>query len=230
MTERYNRQIMIPEIGEEGQQKIRKAKVLLIGAGGLGSPIATYLTGAGIGKLGIVDDDVVDVTNLHRQVLYSEEQTGLKKAECARQRLRQLNSEVEIEAYPYRLTAGNAEELIRDYDIVVDGMDNFATRYIVSDVCERQHKPYVYGAIRAMEGQVAVLCKGERTYRSIFPDKQEMLQMPHPGKAVLPTTPAVVGSVEACQVLLLAAGFGSPLIDKLWTIDLATMESMVIDL
>lgn len=230
MTERYNRQIMIPEIGEEGQQKIRKAKVLLIGAGGLGSPIATYLTGAGIGKLGIVDDDVVDVTNLHRQVLYSEEQTGLKKAECARQRLRQLNSEVEIEAYPYRLTAGNAEELIRDYDIVVDGMDNFATRYIVSDVCQRLHKPFVYGAIRALEGQVTVLCKGERNYRSLFPDEQEMLRMPHPGKAVLPTTPAVVGSVEACQVLLLAAGFGSPLIDKLWTIDLATMESMVIDL
>ena len=230
MTERYNRQIMIPEIGEEGQLKIRKAKVLLIGVGGLGSPIATYLTGAGIGKLGIVDDDVVDVTNLHRQVLYSEEQTGLKKAECAKQRLRQLNSEVEIEAYPYRLTAGNAEELIRDYDIVVDGMDNFATRYIVSDVCQRLHKPFVYGAIRAMEGQVSVLCKGERNYRSLFPDEQEMLRMPHPGKAVLPTTPAVVGSVEACQVLLLAAGFGSPLIDKLWTIDLATMESMVIDL
>ena len=230
MTERYNRQIMIPEIGEEGQQKIRKAKVLLIGAGGLGSPIATYLTGAGIGKLGIVDDDVVDVTNLHRQVLYSEEQTGLKKAECAKQRLRQLNSEVEIEAYPYRLTAGNAEKMIQDYDIVVDGMDNFATRYIVSDVCQRLHKPFVYGAIRAMEGQVSVLCKGERNYRSLFPDEQEMLRMPHPGKAVLPTTPAVVGSVEACQVLLLAAGFGSPLIDKLWTIDLATMESMVIDL
>lgn len=230
MTERYNRQIMIPEIGEEGQQKIRKAKVLLIGAGGLGSPIATYLTGAGIGKLGIVDDDVVDVTNLHRQVLYSEEQTGQKKAECARQRLRQLNSEVEIEAYPYRLTAGNAEELIRDYDIVVDGMDNFATRYIVSDVCQRLHKPFVYGAIRAMEGQVAVLCKGERTYRSIFPDEQEMLQMPHPGKAVVGTTPAVVGSVQACQVLMLAAEFGSPLIDKLWTINLSTMDSMVIDL
>lgn len=230
MTERYNRQIMIPEIGEEGQQKIRKAKVLLIGAGGLGSPIATYLTGAGIGKLGIVDDDVVDVTNLHRQVLYSEEQTGLKKAECAKQKLQKLNGEVEIEAYPYRLTAGNAEELIRDYDIVVDGMDNFATRYIVSDVCQRLHKPFVYGAIRAMEGQVSVLCKGERNYRSLFPDEQEMLRMPHPGKAVLPTTPAVVGSVEACQVLLLAAGFGSPLIDKLWTIDLTTMESMVIDL
>lgn len=230
MAERYNRQIMIPEIGEEGQQKIRKAKVLLIGVGGLGSPIATYLTGAGIGKLGIVDDDVVDITNLHRQVLYSEEQTGQKKAECAKQRLRKLNSEVEIEAYPFRLTEENAEKMIQGYDIVVDGMDNFATRYIVSDVCERQNKPYVYGAIRAMEGQVAVLCKGERTYRSIFPDEQEMLQMPHPGKAVLGTTPAIVGSVQACQVLMLAAEFGSPLIDKLWTINLSTMDSMVIDL
>ena len=113
MAERYNRQIMIPEIGEEGQQKIRKAKVLLIGAGGLGSPIATYLTGAGIGKLGIADDDVVDITNLHRQVLYSEELTGLKKAECAKQRLQKLNDEVEIEAYPFRLTAENAEKMIQ---------------------------------------------------------------------------------------------------------------------
>lgn len=230
MTDRYNRQTMLSEIGEAGQKKIRKAKVLLIGVGGLGSPIATYLTGAGIGKLGLVDDDVVDITNLHRQVLYTEEQAGMKKAECAKQRLTAINHEVEIEAYPFRLTKDNAEDLIKDYDIVVDGMDNFATRYIVSDTCEKLHKPYVYGAIRGLEGQVAVLCKGERTYRSLLPDEQAVLSMPHPGKAVLGTTPAVVGSVEACQVIQLAAGFGSPLIDKLWTVNLGTMESMVIEM
>lgn len=230
MTDRYNRQTMLPEIGEAGQKKIRKTKVLLIGVGGLGSPIATYLTGAGIGKLGLVDDDVVDITNLHRQVLYTEEQAGMKKAECAKQRLTAINNEVEIEAYPFRLTKDNAEDLIKDYDIVVDGMDNFATRYIVSDACENLHKPYVYGAIRGLEGQVAVLCKGERTYRSLLPDEQAVLSMPHPGKAVLGTTPAVVGSVEACQVIQLAAGFGSPLIDKLWTVNLGTMESMVIEM
>lgn len=222
--------MMLPEIGEEGQRKIRAAKVLLVGVGGLGSPIATYLTGAGIGRIGIIDDDVVDITNLHRQVLYTEEEAGLPKVECAKRRLRALNSEVEIDAYHMRLTKDNAKELISRYDIVVDGIDNFATRYIVSDECQRQGKPYVYGAIRGLEGQVAVLCKGHCTYRSLLPDEEATLSMPHPGKAVLGTTPAVVGSVEAYQVLQLVAEMGEPLVDKLWTVDLSTMMSYVIEM
>lgn len=230
MNNRYNRQMMLPEIGEEGQRKIRAAKVLLVGVGGLGSPIATYLTGAGIGRIGIIDDDVVDITNLHRQVLYTEEEAGLPKVECAKRRLRALNSEVEIDAYHMRLTKDNAKELISRYDIVVDGIDNFATRYIVSDECQRQGKPYVYGAIRGLEGQVAVLCKGHCTYRSLLPDEEATLSMPHPGKAVLGTTPAVVGSVEACQVLQPVAEMGEPLVDKLWTVDLSTMMSYVIEM
>ena len=230
MNNRYNRQMMLPEIGEEGQRKIRAAKVLLVGVGGLGSPIATYLTGAGIGRIGIIDDDVVDITNLHRQVLYTEEEAGLPKVECAKRRLRALNSEVEIDAYHMRLTKDNAKELISRYDIVVDGIDNFATRYIVSDECQRQGKPYVYGAICGLEGQVAVLCKGHCTYRSLLPDEEATLSMPHPGKAVLGTTPAVVGSVEACQVLQLVAEMGEPLVDKLWTVDLSTMMSYVIEM
>lgn len=222
--------MMLPEIGEEGQRKIRQAKVLIVGVGGLGSPIATYLTGAGIGRIGIIDDDVVDITNLHRQVLYTEEETGQSKAECAKRRLRALNSEVEIDAYHMRLTKDNAKELISRYDIVVDGIDNFATRYIVSDECQRQGKPYVYGAIRGLEGQVAVLCKGHCTYRSLLPDEEATLNMPHPGKAVLGTTPAVVGGVEASQVLQLVAEMGEPLVDKLWTVDLSTMMSYVIEM
>lgn len=221
---------MLPEIGEEGQARIRKTRVLLVGVGGLGSPIATYLTGAGIGRLGLVDDDVVSVSNLHRQVLYSEAQVGQSKAICAKERLQTLNSEVKIEAMPIRLTRENAETIIGSYDMVVDGMDNFATRYTVSDVCKRLNKPYVYGAIRGMEGQVAVLCQGHATYRTLLPDEEAVLQMPHPGKQVLGTTPAVVGSVEACQALMLAARFGSPLIDKLWTVNLATMESFTIEI
>lgn len=221
---------MLPEIGEEGQKRIRAAKVLIVGVGGLGSPIATYLTGAGIGRIGIIDDDVVDATNLNRQVLYTEDEAGKPKVECAKHRLQSLNSEVEIDAYPFRLTKENAHELISHYDIVVDGIDNFATRYIVSDECQRQGKPYVYGAIRAMEGQVAELCKGHSTYRTLLPDEEATLSMPHPGKAVLGTTPGVVGSVEASQVLMLAAGFGEPLIDKLWTVDLSTMMSYVIEM
>lgn len=237
---RYHRQLLVAEIGEKGQCKIQQAKVLLVGVGGLGSPIATYLTGAGIGTLGLIDDDNVSLTNLHRQVLYTEEEVGLRKAECAKQRLQQQNSEIDIIAHCERLTQENAEALISQYDLVVDGMDSFASRFIVSDVCERLGKPFVYGAIRGMEGQVSVLCcpaafsaqgeKGRCTYRTLFPDEEATLHMPHPGKQVLGTTPAVVGSVEATQVLMLIAGFGSPLIDRLWTVDLATMQSFTINL
>ncbi len=233
--DRYQRQKLIGELGEEGQRRIRKAKVLLVGVGGLGSPIATYLTGAGIGTLGLIDDDVVSLTNLHRQVLYTEQEVGQPKALCARRRLLSQNSEVNIVAYPERLTRENAEPLISQYDIVVDGMDNFATRFIVSDVCERQGKPFVHGAICGLEGQVSVLCipspdGTKATYRTLFPDEEATLRMPHPGKAVLGTTPAVVGSVEATQALLLIAGFGSPLTGRLWTVDLATMQSFIINL
>ena len=227
--DRYHRQILLNEIGEAGQAKIRNSKVLLVGVGGLGSPVATYLTGAGIGTLGLIDDDVVSITNLHRQVLYSEEEVGLSKAECAKRRLHALNHEVNIIAYPDRLTLQNAEAIIDQYDLVIDGMDNFATRFIVSDVCARLGKPYIYGAIRGLEGQVGVLCRG-RTYRSLFPDEEATLRMPHPGKQVLGTTPALVGSVEATQALMLIAGFGEPLIDKLWTVNLATMQSCIIQL
>ena len=227
---RYHRQLLLEEIGEAGQAKIRNAKVLLVGVGGLGSPIATYLTGAGIGTLGLVDDDVVSITNLHRQVLYSEEEVGLPKAECAKQRLHSLNHETSIIAYPERLTRENAESLISQYDLVIDGMDNFATRFIVSDACKALHKPYVYGAIRGLEGQVSVLCQGKCTYRTLFPDEEATLKMPHPGKQVLGTTPAVIGSVEACQAMQLIAGFGEPLIDKMWMINLGNMQSHIINL
>ncbi len=227
---RYDRQTMLEGFGREGQRKVHAASVLLVGVGGLGSPIATYLTGAGIGKLGIIDDDVVSITNLHRQVLYTENEVGLSKAECAKKRLAALNHEVEIVAYNERLTRENAADLIRQYDLVIDGMDNFATRFIVSDACKAQGKPYVYGAIRGLEGQVSVLCQGKCTYRSLFPDEEATLQMPHPGKQVLGTTPAVVGSVEATQALMLITGIGEPLIDKMWTVNLATMQSFIINL
>ncbi len=228
--DRYHRQLLLEEIGEAGQAKIRNAKVLLVGVGGLGSPIATYLTGAGIGTLGLIDDDVVSITNLHRQVLYSEEEVGLPKAECAKRRLHSLNHEVNIMAYPERLTRENAEDLVSQFDLVIDGMDNFATRFIVSDACEPLHKPYVYGAIRGLEGQVSVLCQGKCTYRTLFPDEEATLKMPHPGKQVLGTTPAVIGSIEACQAMQLIAGFGEPLIDKMWMINLGNMQSHIINL
>ena len=147
LSERYSRQIMLEPIGEAGQKKLSQASVLLVGVGGLGSPIALYLTGAGVGRLGLIDGDVVSESNLQRQVLYTEEEIGRPKAECARRRLQALSSTIEIDVYPYFLTRDNALSIIQNYDIVVDGCDNFATRYLIDDCCRETGKPYVYGTI-----------------------------------------------------------------------------------
>ncbi len=227
--ERYQRQIMLPEIGTEGQQKLRNARVLIVGVGGLGSPIALYLTGAGVGTIGLIDADTVSISNLQRQVLYTETEVGESKVVCAERRLKALNSEVNFETYQCMLTKENAEEIIGKYDIVADGTDNFATRFIISDVCERMNKPYVYGAIRALEGQLSVLCKGKATYRTLM-SEDEMADMPNPDKSVVGTTPAVIGSMEANQIVQLICGYGTPLIDRLYTIDLRTLDSFIIDL
>lgn len=227
--DRYQRQIILPEIGEAGQQKLKAAKILIVGVGGLGSPIALYLAGAGIGKLGLIDDDEVSLTNLQRQVLYTEAELGMGKAVCAAEHLKRLNSEITVDAYPCRLTPGNAGEIISRYDLVVDGCDNFATRYLVNDTCVSLSKPYVYGAIRDFDGQVCVFnYRGGPTYRSLYPDETEMRSMPHPPKGVMGVTPAVVGSVEAAEVIKIVCGFGEVLSGKLWTIDLRTMLTNII--
>ncbi len=232
MTNRYDRQLLLPEIGEEGQKKLRQASVLLVGAGGLGSPISLYLCGAGIGRLGIVDDDAVSTTNLHRQVLYSEPLVGKSKAEEAAKRLSALNPEVEIETHAYRLTKENAADIIARYDIVVDGCDNFATRFLLDDVCAAQRKPYVYGAVCGFCGQASVFHAGNvpHSYRELYPDEAATLAMPHPGKAIVGMTPGIVGSVLASQVVQLVCGFGEPLCGKLWTIDLRDMSTFLIEL
>ena len=223
---------MLPEIGPEGQQRLRRVSVLVVGAGGLGSPLSLYLAGAGIGRLGLVDDDRVAVTNLHRQILYTTPQVGEPKATLAAERLRALNPEVEVEAHAVRLTAENAESIIGSYDLVVDGTDNFATRFLIDDVCRRQAKPYVYGAVRGFCAQVSVFHAGPvpHSYRELFPDEEATLRMPHPGKGIVGPTPAVAAGVMATQVLMLTCGFGEPLCGKLWTIDLRTMHSAVIEL
>ncbi len=227
--ERYNRQIILPELGKEGQQRLQRAKVLIVGVGGLGSPIALYLTGAGVGTIGLVDDDVVSISNLQRQVLYSESEVGLSKAIQAKKRLEALNSDVQINAYPTRLTKDNAANIIHPYDIIVDGCDNFATRYLINDTCVQQGKIYVYGAIRAFDGQVSVFnYQGGPNYRHFFPDEAEMLSMPHPPKGVLGVTPGMVGCAEAAEVLKIIGGYGEVLSGKLWTIDLKTMETHLI--
>ena len=194
---RYDRQMILPEIGEDGQQKLKQAKVLIVGVGGLGSPIALYLTGAGVGCIGLVDDDVVSISNLQRQVLYSEKELGKPK------------------------------EIISQYDIVVDGCDNFSTRYLINDICAEMGKVYVYGAICGFEGQVSVFHYGEekKSYRDLYPDEEEMRRMPPPSKGVMGITPAVTGSIEATEVLKIICSFGEVLSGKLWTIDLRTLQS-----
>lgn len=227
--ERYNRQIILPEIGEEGQNKLSKAKVLIVGVGGLGSPIALYLAGAGVGCIGLIDDDVVSISNLQRQVLYTEEEVGLPKAVQAKKRLEALNRDIKVEAYNMRLTAENADSIISDYDIVVDGCDNFQTRYLINDTCRKLDKVYVYGAIRAFDGQVSVFnYNGGPDYRSLFPDEEEMRLMPAPPKGVIGAIPGLVGCVEAGEVLKIIVGYGEVLSGKLWYIDLKTMQANTI--
>lgn len=229
--ERYSRQLMLPEIGEEGQRKLSVAKVLIVGVGGLGSPISLYLAGAGVGTIGLVDDDVVSISNLQRQILYTETEVGIKKAVCAKERLRQLNQDIQLNAYPTRLTKENAEEIISHYDIVVDGCDNFATRYIINDVCVKLRKVYVYGAICGFEGQVSVFNHNNSVnYRNLYPDEEEMMKMPPPFKGVIGVTPAIVGSVEATETIKIICGFGDVLSGKLWTIDLRTLQTYIFSL
>lgn len=229
--DRYHRQAILSEIGEEGQEKLRHARVLIVGVGGLGSPIALYLTGAGVGTIGLVDDDTVSISNLQRQVLYTEAEVGMPKAECAARRLKALNSQVTIVPYPVRLTEDNAHAIISQYDLVVDGCDNFRTRYLLSDTCAALHIPYIYGAIAEFTGQVAILCYGKegKTYRDLFPDEEKIF-LQRGKNGVVGTTPAIVGSMEANEALKLICGYGQPLINRLWTIDLRSLQSLVIDL
>ena len=225
---------MLPQWGEEGQQSLGKASILLVGAGGLGSPIATYLCAAGVGCLGLVDADTVSESNLQRQVLYDESQVGQSKVECAKKRLEKLNSNVKVISYNCFLDASNAEEIISRYDMVVYGCDNFATRFLLNDTCLKLGKPYIYGSICGLRGQVSVFsypCEDGRihSYRELY-DESEVLSMPHPGKAVLGVTPAVTGSVEASQALMIASGGKPSLAGHLWCIDLESMESYKIGL
>lgn len=228
--ERYTRQLLLPEIGEQGQSRLKKARVLIVGIGGLGSPIALYLAGAGVGTIGLIDDDIVSKSNLQRQVLYTEAEVGQNKAIRAKQKLEALNSSIRIEAYPIRMTVANAAEIISQYDIIIDGCDNFQTRYLIDDVCASLNKIYVYGAIRAFEGQVSVFRyqEGGKRYRDLYPDEEEMLSMAPQPKGVMGITPGIVGCAEANEVIKIVCKYGDVLSNKLWQIDLKTMESYTI--
>ena len=215
---RYSRHLILPEVGLAGQRKIRNTKVLCIGAGGLGSPIALYLAAAGIGKLGIVDFDTVDYSNLQRQILHADADVGRSKAESARETIQAINPNVEVELYSTRISSENALDLIRPYDIVVDGTDNFPTRYLTNDACVLLNKPNVYGSIFRFEGQASVFAPhlGGPCYRCLYPEPPPPGMVPSCAEGgVLGVLPGIIGCIQATEILKLALGKGSTLIGRL---------------
>jgi len=218
---RYARHLSLAEVGVEGQRKLQQARVLLIGAGGLGSPAALYLAAAGIGTLGIVDDDLVDLTNLQRQVLHGTTDLGRPKVDSAAERLTELNPHTRIERYQTRLTSGNALELFRDFDLVVDGSDNFPTRYLVNDAAVLSGRPVVYGSILRFEGQVSVFgLPGKPCYRCLHPEPPSAALIPSCAEAgVLGAVPGIIGSVQALEALKLLLGVGTTLAGRLLQLD-----------
>jgi len=202
---RYNRQTMLPEIGDEGQEKLKKAKVLIIGAGGLGCPILQYIATAGVGTIGIVDFDTIEIHNLHRQILYTENQLGQAKATTAKSILETLNPLIEVRAIEEKLTPENACSIIQEFDVVVDGCDNFATRYLVNDTSVALGKSLVYGSILKFEGQLTVFNhKGGKNLRDIFPEPPNPADVPNCNlNGVLGTLPGIIGTMMAHETLKL---------------------------
>ena len=215
-AQRYSRHLLIPEVGEAGQHTLLKSKVLLIGAGGLGSPAAYYLAAAGVGQLGIVDSDVVDQSNLQRQILHSTERLGQPKALSAKQTLEALNPDVTVVPYQERLTSENIDRIIADYDVIIDGADNFPTRYLLNDASVKWNKPVVHGSIYRFEGQITVFKpQAGPCYRCLFPTPPPPEMAPSCAEAgVLGVLPGVIGSLQANEAIKLLLGIGEPLIGR----------------
>ena len=223
---RFGRQIMLPEIGVEGQTKIKNAKILLVGAGGLGSPLALYLCAAGVGEIGLVDHDVVDVSNLQRQILYTTEDIGLPKVKCAQKHLEALNPAVKINTYQTRLSEQNALDIIRDYDLVIDGTDNFETRFLVNDACVFLKKPNIYASIYRFEGQATVFgLEGGPCYRCLYPEPPPAGLVPSCSEAgVLGILPGIMACIQGTEAIKLITGVGESLSGRLLTYDSLAMR------
>jgi len=217
---RYSRHLLIPEVGIAGQEKLAAARVLVVGAGGLGSPVLQYLAAAGIGTLGIADDDRVDVTNLQRQVIFSEADVGREKAVAAAERLRALNARITIEALPLRVEARNVRALVRGYDVIVDATDSFESRYLLSDASRLEDRPDVYASIFRFDGQVSVFAPGGPCYRCLFPEAPPAGSVPSCAEGgVLGVLAGMVGTWQANEVLKLVLGIGVPLIGRVALVD-----------
>jgi len=220
--QRYSRHLIMPEVTLDGQRRLKTARVLCIGAGGLGSPVALYLAAAGVGKIGIVDFDDVDLSNLQRQILHGTKDIGRAKLESARDRLRDINPEIEIELHNCRFSSENATELVSGYDVVVDGSDNFPTRYLSNDVCVFERKPNVYGSVFRFEGQTTVFAPhlGGPCYRCLFPEPPPTDSVPNCAQAgVLGVLPGIIGMLQAIETIKLIIGIGEPLVGRLLHFD-----------
>ena len=228
--QRYSRHLLIPGFGIEGQQRLKAARVLVVGCGGLGSPALLYLAAAGVGTLGIIDHDVVDISNLQRQILYDTASVGKPKIAEAAKRLRALNPHVRVEPHHGQLTAQNALELFAQYDLIVDGSDNFPTRYLVNDACEILNKPFVYGAIYRFEGQVAIFnYQNGPSYRDLFAAPPPPDLAPNCAEAgVLGVLPGIVGAIQASEAIKLLAQIGEPLTGRLFVVDALTLTTRIV--
>jgi molybdopterin/thiamine biosynthesis adenylyltransferase/rhodanese-related sulfurtransferase len=223
---RYSRHFLLPEVGEEGQAKLLQAKVLMVGAGGLGSPSAYYLAAAGVGTLGIIDNDVVDISNLQRQILHANDRVGMPKVESAKKTLESLNPDVKVIPYQAKLTSENIMDIIKDYDLVVDGCDNFPTRYLVNDACVLAGKPNVHGSIFQFEGQATVFYPGKGPcYRCLYPEPPPAEMAPSCAEAgVLGVLPGLIGVIEALEAIKIILGKGDTLVGRLVHFNTLTME------
>lgn len=226
--ERYARHIVLPEIGGPGQQRLKRARVLVVGAGGLGAPVLAYLAAAGVGTIGIVDDDTVSLSNLQRQVIHDTDAVGAAKTASAAAALKRLNPNVAVELHPVRLTAENASDLVGAYDLTVDGSDNFETRYLVADACETAGRPLVHAAVGRFDGSLTVLMPHETdaegrpypSYRDLFPEPPPAGLVPSCAEAgVLGALTGVIGTLQAMETIKLIAGIGEPLVGRLLLYD-----------
>src|ERR1700694_4358217 len=222
---RYSRHILLPQVGEEGQRALKRSRVLLVGAGGLGSPVALYLAAPGVVTLGLIDFDTVDLSNLQRQILHGSASIGSSKIDSARDRLRDINPNVEIDVYETRFASGNALEIARGYDLIVDGTDNFATRYLINDTAVLLGIPNVYGSVYRFEGQASVFgAPGGPCYRCLFRDPPPPDLVPSCAEGgVLGVVPGLVGTIQATEAIKLFLGLGDTLVGKLLTIDIMKM-------
>ncbi len=228
-SERFSRQIMIEEIGKEGQTRINAASVLIIGLGGLGSPVATYLTGAGIGRIGLCDPDIVSESNLHRQIIYDTPFIGKRKTDCASKRLKELSPDTLFDIYPEGINNDNASKIISDYDIVVDCCDNYATRYMIDDTCLELGKSWIHGAIGEFTGQLCVMNgKGGTKYTDLFPDREYFCSLPRNEKGAFGPVAGTIGSLQASEVIKQIVGIPSPLDGNLMIIDFLNLSTQLI--